>query len=68
MVVDPFSIAGAVGLAAGLTGFVASTIERAVGQVNTAIHAEQRLNGHQLALQTCQERLGKFHDFSLLNI
>lgn len=57
MVVDPFSIAGAVGLAAGLTGFVASTIEKAVGQVNTATHANQRLDGHQLALQTCQERL-----------
>jgi hypothetical protein len=57
MVVDPFSIAGAVGLAAGLTGFVASTIEKAVGQVNTATHADQRLDGHQLALQTCQERL-----------
>jgi hypothetical protein len=51
MVVDPFSIAGAVGLAAGLTGFVASTIEKAVGQVNTATHANQRLDGHQLALQ-----------------
>lgn len=58
MVVGPFSIAGAVGLAAGLAGFVASTIEKAVGQVNTATHAEQRLNGHQLALKTCQERLG----------
>lgn len=57
MVVDPFSIAGAVGLAAGLTGFVASTIEKAVGQVNTATHADQRLDGHQLALKTCQERL-----------
>jgi len=57
MVVDPFSIAGAVGLAAGLTGFVASTIEKAVGQVNTATHANQRLDGHQLALKTCQERL-----------
>ena len=57
MVVDPFSIAGAVGLAAGLTGFVASTIEKAAGQMNTATHADQRLDGHQLALQTCQERL-----------
>ena len=57
MPVDPFSIAGAVGLAAGLTGFVASTIEKAVGQVNTATHADQRLDGHQLALQTCQGRL-----------
>lgn len=57
MVVDPFSIAGAVGLAAGLTGFVASTVEKAVGQITTATHAPERLNGHQLALQTCQERL-----------
>ena len=57
MVVDPFSIAGAVGLAAGLTGFVASTIEKAVSQVDTATHADQRLDGHQLALQTCRERL-----------
>lgn len=57
MVVDPFSIAGAVGLAAGLTGFVASTIEKSVGQVKTATHAHQRLDGHQLALQTGQERL-----------
>jgi hypothetical protein len=57
MVVDPFSIAGAVGLAAGLTGFVASTVEKAVSQVNTATHANQRLDGHQLALQTCQQRL-----------
>jgi hypothetical protein len=57
MVVDPFSLAGAVGLAAGLTGFVASTIEKAVGQVYTATHADQRLDGHQLALRTCQERL-----------
>lgn len=57
MVVDPFSIAGAVGLAAGLTGFVASTIEKAAGQLHTATHAKQRLDAHQLDLQICQERL-----------
>jgi len=57
MVADPFTIAGAFGLAAGLTGFVASTVEKAAGQLNTAKHAHQRLRGLQVALKTCQTRL-----------
>jgi hypothetical protein len=57
MVADSFTIAGTFGLAAGLTGFFASTVERAAGQLNTAKHAHQRLRGFQVTLKTCQRRL-----------
>lgn len=57
MVVDPFSIAGAVGLAAGLIGFMASTIERTAGTIDTAKHTSSRLKTHDLSLRTCQQRL-----------
>jgi hypothetical protein len=57
MVVDPFAIAGSLGLAAGLIGFVASTVEKAAGQLNTAIHARLRLRECQGSLKTCQRRL-----------
>jgi hypothetical protein len=57
MVVDPFSIAGAVGLAAGLVGFMASTIERTSNTIDTAKHTSNRLKIHDLSLRTCQQRL-----------
>jgi hypothetical protein len=57
MPVDPFSIAGVFGLAAGLIGFTVSTIEKSAGQLNTARQAHQRLRGHWEALKTCQQRL-----------
>lgn len=57
MVVDPFSIAGAVGLAAGLIGFMASTIERTTNTIDTAKHTSSRLKIHDLSLRTCQQRL-----------
>lgn len=57
MVVDPFTIAGAFGLAAGLVGFIASTVEKAAGQINTANHADVRLQVFEIALKTCQRRL-----------
>jgi len=57
MVADPFTIAGVFGLAAGLTGFVASTIEKTAGQIDTTIHAHRRLKECQIALKTCQRRL-----------
>lgn len=57
MVVDPFSIAGAVGLAAGLIGFMASTIERTSNTIDTARHTSSRLKIHDLSLRTCQQRL-----------
>jgi hypothetical protein len=57
MVADPFTIAGAFGLAAGLTSFVASTVEKTAGQIDTARHAHERLRVYQIALKTCQRRL-----------
>lgn len=54
---DPFSIAGIFGLTAGLIGFLASTIEKSVSQIDTAKHAYQRMQGYQEALQTCRCRL-----------
>jgi hypothetical protein len=54
---DPFAIAGSIGLAAGLISFVASTVEKAVGQISNGIHAQQRLLAFQIALQTCQGRV-----------
>jgi hypothetical protein len=57
MAVDPFAIAGSLGLAAGLIGFVASTVEKAVGQISNGKHAQQRLLVFQIALQTCEGRV-----------
>lgn len=57
MVVDPFAIAGTVGLAAGLVGFIASTIERTTGTIDTARHTSSRLKIHDQSLRTCQQRL-----------
>jgi hypothetical protein len=57
MVADPFTIAGAFGLVAGLTGFVASTIEKSAGQIDTVRNAHSRLRAHQGALKCCQQRL-----------
>jgi hypothetical protein len=57
MVADPFAIAGSLGLAAGLISFVASTVEKAAGQINTATHAPLRLLECEASLKTCQNRL-----------
>jgi hypothetical protein len=57
MAADPFAIAGSLGLAAGLIGFVASTVEKAAGQFNTANHAHLRLQEYQGSLNTCQRRV-----------
>lgn len=54
---DPFSIAAAVGLAAGLTGFVVATIEKTAGTVSTAKHCGRRLRAHELSLKTCGQKL-----------
>lgn len=54
---DPFAIAGAIGLAAGLTSFIASTLEKSIGQINNGKHAHQRLRAFHIALQTSQRRM-----------
>ena len=54
---DPFAIAGAIGLVAGLTGFIASTLEKSIGQISNGKHAHQRLRAFHIALQTCQRRM-----------
>ena len=54
--VDPFSIVGAVGVTAGLVGFLASTIQKAVTTCDDLKECEWRLKGYQNSLVTCEIR------------
>ncbi|KAK4962667.1 hypothetical protein LTR10_000294 [Elasticomyces elasticus] len=51
MVVDPFSIVGAIGTAAGLLGFLVSTIEKVVITGSTIKHARHIRDGLRLSLE-----------------
>jgi hypothetical protein len=54
--VDPFSIVGAIGTAAGLLGFVVGTIEKTITTGSTMRHARHLRNDLQLSLETCEHR------------
>jgi hypothetical protein len=52
--VDPFSIVGAIGTAAGLLGFVVGTIEKTLITGSTLRHARHLRNDLELSLETCE--------------
>ena len=57
MVVDPFSIVGTLGLAAGLPGFIVSTVEKTALAASNAKHYSSVLKCHHNSLQADQSRL-----------
>jgi len=52
--VDPFSIVGAIGTAAGLLGFVVGTVEKTVITGSTVRYARHLRNDLKLSLETCE--------------
>ncbi|KAF2161513.1 hypothetical protein M409DRAFT_58919 [Zasmidium cellare ATCC 36951] len=54
---DPFSVGGAVGLVAGLLGFIVSTIERTMTACDTAIWCLTALQCHYSRLRVLESRL-----------